>query len=84
MIGSVYLACYAIWGRPEEDDINRKWVIKTMELLRPHMKGHYINESNYVDIHARRMNSFSTTAWEKLKRLSSKYDPDNLFHSYLE
>ena len=84
MIGSVYLACYAIWGTPEEDDVNRNWVVKTMELLGPHMKGHYINESNYVDIHARRMNSFSTPAWEKLKRLSSKYDPENMFHSYLE
>lgn len=82
MIGSVYLACYAIWGRPEEDDINRNWVIKTMELLQPHVKGHYINESNYVDIHARRMNSFSTTGWDRLKSLSSKYDPDNIFHSY--
>jgi len=84
MIGSVYLACYAIWGKPEEDDINRKWVNKTMNLLQPHIKGHYINEAKYVDIQARRMNSFSIAAWEKLKNLSLKYDPEKMFHSYLK
>ena len=58
MIGSVYLACYAIWARPDEDDINKHWVRKTIQLLEPHIKGHYINESNYVDISSRRTNAF--------------------------
>lgn len=84
MIGSVYLACYAIWGTAEEDDANNTWVRKTMTLLKSHTKGHYINESNYVDIKARRRGSFSNTNWEKLTRLSAKYDPHDVFHSYME
>ena len=82
MIGEVYLACYAIWGNPDEDTINNTWVKKTMQLLEPYTKGHYINESNYVANPVRRMKSFSDSNWTKLKDLSSKYDPDKLFHSY--
>ncbi|MYH69462.1 MAG: FAD-dependent oxidoreductase [Gammaproteobacteria bacterium] len=84
MIGSVYLACYAIWTSPEEDEINNHWVRKTMQLLEPHTKGHYINESNYVAIPSRRVNSFSRTNHRKLKYLALQHDPDNLFHTYIE
>ena len=84
MIGSIYLACYAIWTRPDDDDLNNHWVRKTMQLLKPHTKGHYINESNYVDIPSRRVNSFSQNNHGKLKNLALKHDPDNLFHSYIE
>ena len=84
MIGSVYLACYAIWTSPGEDDLNNRWVRKTMQLLEPHTKGHYINESNYVDIPSRRVNSFSRINYRKLKNLALQHDPDNLFHSYIE
>ena len=84
MIGSVYLACYAIWARPDEDDINKHWVRKTIQLLEPHIKGHYINESNYVDISSRRTNTFSDINRNKLKNLAMKHDPDNLFHTYIE
>lgn len=84
MIGSVYLACYAIWARPDEDDINKHWVRKTIQLLEPHIKGHYINESNYVDISSRRTNAFSDINRNKLKNLAMKHDPDNLFHTYIE
>ena len=82
MIGRIYLACYAIWTNPDEDTINNTWVKKTMQILEPYTKGHYINESNYVDNPVRRMKSFSDTNWKKLKILSSKYDPKNIFHSY--
>ena len=84
MIGSVYLACYAIWTSPDDDSRNNHWVRKTMQLLEPHTKGHYINESNYVDIPSRRVNSFSHVNHSKLKHLALKHDPDNLFHSYIE
>ena len=84
MIGSVYLACYAIWTSPDDDGLNNRWVRKTMRLLEPHTKGHYINESNYVDIPSRRINSFSLINHGKLKHLALKHDPDNLFHTYLD
>ena len=84
MIGSVYLACYAIWTSPDDDGRNNHWVRKTMQLLEPHTKGHYINESNYVDIPSRRVNSFSHINHSKLKHLALKHDPDKLLHSYIE
>ena len=84
VIGSIYLACYAIWTSPDEDGINNNWVRKTMQLLEPHTKGHYINESNYVDVAARRINAFSETNRNKLKTLAMKHDPDKVFHTYLE
>ncbi len=84
MIGSVYLACYAIWATKAEDAANRSWVKKTMAILSSETKGHYINESNYADISARRSGSFSAGNFQKLKALSAKYDPDSLFHSYLD
>lgn len=84
MIGSIYLACYAIWANSDEDEANNSWVRKTMELLEPHTKGHYINETNYSDIPSRRVNSFSQMNHRKLKNLALKHDPDNLFHTYIE
>ena len=83
MIGGTYLACYAIWPSSDEDSANNSWVKNTMRILEPHTKGHYINESNYADNPLRCKNSFTTDSWDKLKTLSVKYDPDKLFHSYL-
>ncbi|NKB35606.1 MAG: FAD-binding protein [Gammaproteobacteria bacterium] len=83
MIGSLYIACYAIWGSPDEDIPNNNWVKKTMTLLKENTKGHYVNESNYADNPERARGSFSAESLQKLKRLSSKHDPEHLFHSYL-
>ena len=83
MIGSLYIACYAIWGRPQEGEVNNNWVKKTMVLLEPHTKGHYINESNYANNPARASGSFTKANLEKLKKLSLQYDPERLFHTYL-
>lgn len=84
MIGKIYLACYAIWADPTEDMNNKTWVRKTMQLLEPHTKGHYINESNYVANPKRRARSFSHSNQNKLKKLAARYDPKSLFHSYIE
>lgn len=84
MTGNIYLACYAIWAEPEEDAKNNAWVRKTMQLLEPYTKGHYINESNYVDIPKRRVGSFSRANLDKLKELAARHDPESLFHSYIE
>jgi FAD/FMN-containing dehydrogenase len=83
MIGSLYVACYAIWGRADEDESNNIWVKKTMALLEKNTKGHYINESNYADIAQRASGSFTKENFKKLKQLSLQYDPERLFHSYL-
>ena len=84
MIGNVYLACYAIWASPAEDDINKSWVRETLQLLEPYTKGHYINESNYVANPVRRTKSFSDSNLNKLKNLAIKHDPKSLFHSYIQ
>ena len=83
MIGTIYLACYAIWADPADDMNNKNWVRKTMQLLESHTKGHYINESNYVAIPERRMRSFSHSNLDKLKKLAARHDPESLFHSYI-
>lgn len=82
MIGKTYVASYAIWSDPEQDAANRAWVDRTMELMEPHVKGHYINESAYVDHPERNPGSYAAASWGKLQSIKRKWDPDNLFHTY--
>lgn len=84
MIGKTYVASYAIWSDPEQDAANRAWVDRTMQLMRAHTKGHYINESAYVDHAERNPGSYAAASWGKLQAIKSKWDPDNLFHTYAD
>lgn len=68
-----------IW-RPDEDDAtNRAWVTATVEALRPHLRaGSYHNFGGSDADETETREGFGAT-WERLRRIKTRYDPDNVF-----
>ncbi len=59
------------------------WMGLFNDLLAPYGKGHFINQADNQRYPERIPASFSPDTWSKLKALRAKYDPDNLFFTYL-
>lgn len=81
---STYVGVYAIWSDASQDATNQAWVRTTLTSLEPLKVGHYVGESDLTIAPDRAKQCFSPSAWDKLIRLKRKYDPDDMFFSYLQ
>jgi FAD/FMN-containing dehydrogenase len=84
MLGSTYLACYAVWESPEEDSDNIRWLREMMENVEPLGVGHYVAESDLLADFSRAPRSYLPMHWERLQALRAKYDPEGVFQPYLQ
>jgi FAD/FMN-containing dehydrogenase len=79
--GRAYLAIYAIWPDPADDERRRDWVVRHAGRLAAAVgKGVYLGDTDFT----RRPDRFMTD--ENLRRLAeirARRDPDGLFCSYL-
>ncbi len=82
-IANSYLGCYAIWDEETNDDLNYEWLSKTVPLMDPFAKGHYVNEVEPRFNPDRIQQCFSDANWKRLQQLRDKYDPNGVFHKYL-
>jgi FAD/FMN-containing dehydrogenase len=82
MTASTLLLSYAIWERPENDDVNADWQRATLASLDPFAVGHYVGESDIVADPRRAERSFAPANWQRLQALRRTYDPDGLFHRH--
>jgi FAD/FMN-containing dehydrogenase len=76
------LLSYAIWERPEDDDVNAAWHRGTIAALDPFAVGHYVGESDIVLEPGRAERSFAPANWQRLQSFRRTYDPDGLFHAH--
>ena len=83
ILGKIYFLCFNVWTDVEQSQANIEWRDQTMALAMPYSKGHYINEADFLARPSRVKDSFRSTAWEKLKAVRDKYDPDHVFHTQL-
>ena len=83
-IANHYVASYLLWNDAEDDGTNHAWLKQANDLLQPYSKGTYVNEIEATLFPERIRSSFSEESWERLAELRKKYDPDKVFHSYLE
>ena len=83
MVGKTYFGNFNIWMDAADDRRNIEWRDETMTLVKPHIKGHYINEADFLAIPSRVENSFSPSNWKRLNTLRDKHDPGHLFHTQL-
>lgn len=82
--GESYLACYAVWDDPAADEANTGWLRETMAAADPSGRGgHYIAEADLEADADRARRSYAAADWVRLRELKLKWDPDNVFHSYL-
>ncbi len=82
-IGNHYVANYLLWNDAEHDEANHAWLRQANDLLQPYSKGTYVNEIEATLFPERIKSSFSEESWERLAELRNKYDPDNVFHTWL-
>ena len=82
--GRVGILVYAIWGDRKDDASNIAWHEAVMKVLEPFAIGHYIGESDIVATPSRARHSFAPANWQRLHALRKQYDPDGLFHGFLD
>lgn len=75
---------FAIWGDPAADDVNVRWLRDAMHAVEPLGTGHYVAEADLTADVSRARLSFAPADWERLRALKARYDPENVFHSYLQ
>ena len=78
-----YLSPYAFWLNAKDDEENLQWMKKTQEILAPMSQGHYINEADLEANPDRSEKSFSKQAWQQIKQVQLKHDPEQRFHNFL-
>lgn len=84
MFASAYVHVHSIWNDPTQDTVNQTWVRDTSGSLDPLKVGHYVGEADLTTAPDRAKQCFSPSAWNKLIQLKRKYDPDDMFFSYLQ
>jgi FAD/FMN-containing dehydrogenase len=78
--GHAYLATYAIWTDPADDERHRSWVVDQTRRLAELGKGVYLGDTDFT----RRADRFMTPEnFERLEQIRARRDPDSRFCSYL-
>ena len=78
--GRAYLATYAIWTDPAEDERHRSWVVEHTRELARLGKGVYLGDTDFT----RRADRFMTSEnYARLERIRARRDPESRFCSYL-
>jgi FAD/FMN-containing dehydrogenase len=78
--GYLYLAAFAGWTDPAQDDVMLAWPPDHMRKLEPLSRGIQLADENLVHRPARFL---TDTNRERLEALRAKYDPEGRFLSYL-
>lgn len=81
-LGRVNVGCYAIWTDRTADEANLAWLHAMMADAEPYAAGHYVAEADLAAGPSRARHSFTAAAWERLRSLRARYDPDEVFESY--
>jgi FAD/FMN-containing dehydrogenase len=79
--GRAYLAIYAIWPDPADDERHREWVVDHANRVAGAVgKGVYLGDTDFT----RRPDRFMTDEkFRRLEEIRARRDPDGLFCSYL-
>ena len=82
MTGKLYGGPWTAWASADQDAANSSWHDKCVQLLKPHVAGHYIGETNFAGHPEYAKLSYSPAAWERIGKLRKKLDPDGLFFDF--
>lgn len=82
--GRFYLAGYAQWDNQEDDFANQRWLKEFFDEMQPFASGYYINEFDRETRSDMTSACFAPENWNKLKALRAKYDPNGVYHEFLQ
>jgi FAD/FMN-containing dehydrogenase len=78
--GHAYIATYAIWTDPDDDERHRDWVVDHTTRLAEHGKGVYLGDTDFT----RRADRFlAPDNFRRLQEIRASRDPAGRFCSYL-
>ena len=83
MFARTFVACYAMWDDPFDDDANLAWLPSAMAGVERGATGHYVAEADLLASQTRAANSFAESSWRRLRDITDRLDPDGVFASYL-
>ncbi|MFC3573380.1 FAD-binding oxidoreductase [Streptomyces yaanensis] len=83
VLGESYVVPYAVWDDPQQDAANIDWLRQAMHAVESLGTGHYIAETDLTAASSRARRSFTPDDWQRLGTLKARYDPDDVFCSYL-
>lgn len=81
--GKHFVSNHILWDDEKDDEAVYRWYDRFNELLKPFKRSHYINQVDNERNPDRARECFSEANWQRLIKVRQKYDPDNLFYSYL-
>jgi FAD/FMN-containing dehydrogenase len=81
-LGRVRLSCHAMWADRREDEVNLAWLHAMVAAAEPLAAGHYVAEADLTAAPTRARRSFTPAAWDRLRTLRARYDPEGVFESY--
>ena len=78
-----YVSWYAMAEEEAHLEPNVTWMEEAVSAIKPYTKGHYINEIDPRHFPGHIKACFTEEKWQRLAKLRLHYDPDNLFHTYI-
>jgi len=82
MTGALYGGSWTMWDEAADDAANIAWHDEIMRLLKPHVAGHYVGETDTVGHPEYVPLSFAPANLQRLEQLRQKYDPDGRFFGF--
>ena len=79
MEANVYVATYAVWTDPTDDERVQQWVSERYRALEPVSKGTYLGDA---DVLSRPAPFMAPDNFRRLAEIRGEYDPDRRFPGY--
>jgi FAD/FMN-containing dehydrogenase len=80
----IYGGPWTMWQNAADDEANTTWHQELVALMKPHIAGYYIGETDPVAIPSEATGAFSPASWKHLADLRDKYDPHRVFFGYFD
>ena len=80
----VYGGPWTMWQDAADDEANTAWHQECVALMKPHISGYYIGETDPVAFPSEATGAFSPESWKRLADLRDKYDPDGVFFGFFD
>jgi FAD/FMN-containing dehydrogenase len=84
MSARVYGGPWTMWQNAGDDESNTAWHQECVALMKPHITGYYIGETDPVAFPSEATGAFSPECWKHLADLRAKYDPDGVFFAFFD
>lgn len=78
-----YISWYLISNSPEQVADNEKLAVELHDALKPDIKTYYLNEVDFNLFPESIEASFTPAKWRRLREVRKRYDPHNLFVSWV-